>query len=255
MNKVIIIIVIIGIIIPIVAVAQLLLIDGDKHWHYIDGPDDKLTIKLHDDDQNGELGFSFWIKSNFTDSDSNGLWDDCETFNASVKGPDGNKTEKYIPLCENRNDEFKDIGLMKVGEACRSVETEDTDFTLPIKCRDGEYVITTNSEAQIRYDDEALGEVIVRGLLTVAGCCCGTLIVLLGIILAFTMDDGDNTNHSLLNNNQDDGFTTYEKKGWDEQEDYIRKDTSEDEITEKEDSEEKTKKDRSGEYELPPPPE
>jgi len=62
------------------------------------------------------------------------------------------------------------------------------------------------------------------------------------------------SNHSLTNS-KDDGFTSYEKKGWDEQEDYIRKETSEDTTTEKEDSEEETKRGRSGEYEMPPPPE
>ena len=250
MKKLPIIIIVIGIIIPILAVAQLLRIDDQKHLRYIDGPGDELTIKLHDDDEQGEIGFSFWIKGDFTDSDANGLWDDCETFNASVKGPDGNKTERYIPLCDNRDGEFKDIGLIKVGEACKSVKEENTT----IGCPDGNYVITANSESRVRYDDEALGEVLIRGLLAGAGCCCGTLIILLGIILAFTMQDDpdfiqETENHPLLTKDKDDSSQPYEKKGWDEQEDYIRKEKeSEPKEPKKEVNQDK------GEYEIPPPP-
>lgn len=259
MNKIAIGIIIIGIIIPIAAVAQLLTIDAEKHLRYLDGPDDELTIKLHDDDQEGEFGFSFWIKSNFTDSDGNGLWDDCEAFNASVMGPDGNETERYIPMCDNKDNEFKDIGLMKVGEACKSVKYE-INATLEentiMRCPDGDYVITANSEARVRYDDEAIGEAVMRVLLTGAGCCCGTLIILLGIILAFTMADpqdtymGDNQDSNLFNQAAaETGLKS--SSGWDEKEDYIRKDSTEEvEETKKEAPETDQKK---GEYNIPPP--
>jgi hypothetical protein len=55
-----------------------------------------------------------------------------------------------------------------------------------------------------------------------------------------------------IESNKDDGFTSYEKKDWDEQEDIRRKEVL-NYIKEK--SEEETKRGRSGEYEIHPPPE
>ena len=84
--------------------------------------------------------------------------------------------------------------------------------------------------------------------------------MIIGIILAFTLQDNqpqtfDTHSSHPLTNNKDDGFTSYEKKGWDQQEDYIRKD--EEEVPEKSEmaTPESEEKKQSGEYELPPPPE
>ena len=90
--------------------------------------------------------------------------------------------------------------------------------------------------------------------------------MILGIALAFLLqDDKDaqqyatqNTDHPLLKNDQDDGFKPSDTRGWDEQEDYIHREKKDEEIPEKSEmavTEDKEEKKRSGEYELPPPPE
>ena len=173
----------------------------------------------------------------------------------------GEDSEEYfIPTCDNRDDTTED-GWIHIGVICDSKGKYSNQTK---GCPDGTYTWDTNGKLINVWD----GEAIIEGLESLVSfgaglfaCCCGTIILLTGIVLKFfNLQDNqpqtfDASSNHPLTSNKDDGFTSYEKKGWDEQEDYIRKDTSEDETTEKEDSEEETKKDRSGEYEMPPPPE
>ena len=180
--------------------------------------------------------------------------EDCDLVN-NFTLTDEDSEEYFIPTCDNRDDTTED-GWIHIGVICDSKGKYSNQTK---GCPDGTYTWDTNGTLINVWD----GEAIIDGLEGLAAlgsgflaCCCGGVVVIIGIILAFTMEDSQSqtfdtsSNHPLINS-KDDGFTTYEKKGWDEQEDYIRKDTSEDETT----KEEETKKDRSGEYELPPPPE
>jgi len=135
------------------------------------------TVELHDDDDKGEIGFTFWIEGSYEDSDENGMWDDCEDFNATFTGPDGVERDYFLLVCDEglRDDgneiprEFEDQGLIYVGIAC-SMEYLDQD------CEDGEYSITTNTPANVRYEDE----VIWGGIVWLAGLCCMICGLLLG---------------------------------------------------------------------------
>ena len=179
---------------------------------------------------------------------------DCDLVNNFTLRSEGGD-EYFIPTCENSDDTTED-GWIHIGVICDS-EGKYSNYTEG--CPDGTYTWDTNGTLINVWDGIAIIEGIMGGLAALGSglfaCCCGGVVVIIGIILAFTMEDSQaqtfdtSSNHPLINS-KDDGFTTYEKKGWDEQEDYIRKDTSEDETT----KEEETKKDRSGEYELPPPP-
>ena len=122
-------------------------------------------------------------------------------------------------------------------------------------CPDGSYTWDTGGEVVMVYDIDKLIEGLIGAVIAALGsfgaCCCGVIVLIIGIILAFTMDDpetryaGDNQDSNLLNPDTQEPRSA----GWDEQEDYIRKDSTEDE-TKKEAPETNQ---REGEYEIPPP--
>jgi hypothetical protein len=175
-------------------------------------------------------------------------------------------TQVFIPRCNYIEDDggsADDDDWIAVGTLCTQQMAGDRNRAGE-GCPDGSYTWDTGGEVVMVYDIDKLFEGLIGAVIAALGsfgaCCCGSLVLIIGIILAFTMEDTqaqtfDTSSNHPLTNNKNDGFTSYERKGWDEQEDYIRKETSEDATTEKEDSEEETKRGRSGEYEMPPPPE
>ena len=183
----------IGIVFIILGVILIATIDEEQHIQKLE-QDGVLIIELHDDDQAGELGFSFWIEGKYIDDDGNGLWDACEEFNASVTGAEGIKdadTERFQPICDEKDEEWDYLGLIKVGQACNSAVEEKEDGTLevdiPMRCPDGPYEITANSEARVIYEDEMMGEGVWVFFLGGCGCCLGLITLLLGIGFGFAM--------------------------------------------------------------------
>ena len=181
----------------------------------------------------------------------------------------GEDSEEYfIPTCDNRDDTTED-GWIHIGVIC---DSEGKYSNQTKGCPDGTYTWDTNGTLINVWDGEAIIEGL-EGLFSVGAgffvCCCGTIILLTGIVLKFFNLQEENTSqyyatqntdHALLKNDQEDGFKPYEKSGWDEQEDYIRKEKKVDETEEVKEEESKPEEDsaekkRSGEYELPPPPE
>ena len=184
----------IGVVFIILGVILIATIDEEQHIQKLE-QDGVLIIELHDDDQQGELGFSFWIEGEYIDADGNGLWDACEEFNASVTGVEGSPTdsdtERFQPICDEKDEEWDYLGLIKVGQACNSAVEEKEDGTLevdiPMRCPDGPYEITANSEARVIYEDEMMGEGIWVFFLGGCGCCLGLITLLLGIGFGFAM--------------------------------------------------------------------
>ena len=158
----------IGIVLIIIAAIIVVTFDDEEHLQQLD-QDGELTIKLFDEDKEGEIGFSFWIEGEYVDADDNGLWDDCEAFNASVTGPNGDEDQWYSSSCGDGglydnstypDKEWEDLGLIKVGQACNSVVIRDMNggSSQAMRCPDGDYLITANADSKVRYDDHALGE-------------------------------------------------------------------------------------------------
>ena len=279
MNKIPIGTIIVGIILLIVGLVQIMSLGTDfedtlEAGIVYEGADGEMDLKEYQ----SEIGIVIHIKSTYEGGSSGGFnerhgnntWnlteDDCNLVGTFTLIHNEDNTEAFYPDCYYIDDDGSSAGdgWIAVGWLCKKESSEDNrTWRKDTSCPDGTYTWNTGGEIVMAYDLDLLIEGIFGMLGTLfrsaGACCCGVVVLIIGIILAFVLQDNqaqtfDTSSNHPLTSNKDDGFTSYEKKGWDEQEDYIRKDTSEDETTEKEDSEEETKKSRSGEYEMPPPP-
>ena len=201
----------------------------------------------------------------YNEAHGNSTWNlteaDCDKVKSfSLKMED---TEMFYPQCNYIKDEIDDKYVV-IGRLCNAVYTDEygTENHKGEGCRAGTYTWETNGNAVMVYDVEALigaiFEIFAKGFSSFAACCCGVVVLFFGIILAFVLQDDDTSQY--YQQNSEVGTATSGVKGWDEQTDYIRKEKKEEEAPESEmttsDSEEKKEeKKRSGEYELPPPPE
>ena len=202
----------------------------------------------------------------YNEAHGNSTWNlteaDCDKVKSfSLKMED---TEMFYPQCNYIKDEIDDKYIV-IGRLCNAVYTDEygTENHKGEGCRAGTYTWETNGNAVMVYDVEALVgaifEILAKGFGSFVTCCCGVVVLFVGIVLAFTMQDDDPSKYYQQNNEA--GSTTSGAKGWDEQTDYIHREKKEDEVPEKsematsESEENKEEKKRSGEYELPPPPE
>ena len=180
--------------------------------------------------------------------------EDCDLVkNFTLTGEDSQ--EYFIPTCDNREDTTED-GWIHIGVICDS----DGKYSNQTKgCPDGTYTWDTNGTLINVWDGDELTEAVIGALLGLGSgffaCCCGVVILFVGIVLAFALQDDDPSKYYQQNNEA--GSTTSGAKGWDEQSDYIHKEKEEEDVPEKSETatSEPEEKKRSGEYELPPPPE
>ena len=202
----------------------------------------------------------------YNEAHGNNTWNlteaDCDRVKSfSLKMED---TEMFYPQCNYIKDDVEDKYIV-IGRLCNAVYTDEygTENHKGEGCRAGTYTWETNGNAVMVYDVEALVgaifEIFAKGFGSFAACSCGVVVLFVGIVLAFALQDDDPSKYYQQNNEA--GSTTSGAKGWDEQADYIHREKKEDEVPEKsematsESEENKEEKKRSGEYELPPPPE
>ena len=167
------------------------------------------TVTIEDNDGIGDVGVTFWVKGEYLDDDENGLWDVCEQVGIRViEKPTVSETwatgasefngdfysevlydfdKEGTSSCEsdyrNKNNEREANGLVKIGRACYG-------------CLAGDFTFESNETVWVTYDD-ALGEeiaeevgLIVLGFLGGSGAlCCGVVVMLIGVILIFTLND------------------------------------------------------------------
>ena len=182
---------------------------------------------------------------------------DCNLIRTFTLTHNEEGTQVFIPRCNYIEDDggsAQDDDWIVVGTLCTTTWNQTGDG-----CPDGTYTWDTGGEVIMVYDLDKLIEGIFGALFAALGsfgaCCCGVIVLIIGIILAFTMDDpetryaGDNQDSNLFN--QDTTGAPKSASGWDDREDYIRKEeTEEDEETKKEEPESNK---REGEYNIPPP--
>jgi hypothetical protein len=164
------------------------------------------TLMVNDDDGQGDLGFTFFVKGTFVDANSDEIWDHCQQISVTVTDkPDLVRAEwskmghdyeggfyNEVVASDNHdgcdayseNKEFyhDNSSYIKLGRAC-------------FGCGMGEFSFESNQSVYVVSDDdiEAIGTPIAiaaLGFLTGFGTlCCGILLILVGIILMFTLKD------------------------------------------------------------------
>jgi|GEM_PF-1228476 len=277
MNKVAIVVMVIGALITFGGIA--LIFTGDSFEENIEegiiyeGADGDITIEQVNPNNASkyvvhlvDVKYVGGSGGGYNEAHGNSTWNltdaDCDKVKSfSLKMED---TEMFYPKCNYIKDEIDDKYIV-IGRLCNAVYTDEygTENHKGEGCRAGTYTWETNGNAVMVYDVEALVgaifEILAKGIGSFVTCCCGVVVLFVGIVLAFTMQDDDPSKYYQQNNEA--GSTTSGAKGWDEQTDYIHREKKEDEVPEKsematsESEENKEEKKRSGEYELPPPPE
>jgi len=270
MNKVPIIVIGLGIIITLIGIIILSNLGEDtvetiEEGVLYEGADGEMEITDRSNPDKDTMGVYVHIESTFegggeggwNEKHGNNTWNltesDCNLIRTFTLTHNGDGTQVFIPRCNYIEDDggtAQDDDWIPVGTLCTQKTAEDRN-RIGDGCPDGTYTWDTGGKVIMVYDIDKLIEGIFGAVLGALGsfgaCCCGVIILLIGIILAFTMDDpetryehsGDNQNSNLLNPD-----TTQEPRrasGWDEKEDYIRKD----EVPETDQKE--------GEYKIPPP--
>jgi len=193
--------------------------------------------------------------------------EDCDLVrNFTLTNDDSDQV--FIPKCNYVEDIAGDDEWIVVGTLCKQW---DDDELIGSGCPDGTYTWDSKGKEVMVYDGDMLGRAIEEVILSLLGsfgaCCCGVVILLIGVILAFTMEDpqtaysGNAQDSNLLS--QDNTAIPKSSSGWDEKEDYIHREKEDDDVSDENESATEAKieakkdaeRKRSGEYEMPPPPE
>ena len=164
------------------------------------------TIEIDDSNKSGEWGLTFWVKGEYLDEDNNGFWDVCnETSVTVIENPEvnpswdsaerldgkfyneGNWFRHNESNCdavgENKENSREDKGLVKIGRACWG-------------CYSGTFEFESNKRVWVTYDDKINEEIEEEATAIFivfggggSGICCGITFLIIGIIMAFVMDD------------------------------------------------------------------
>jgi hypothetical protein len=233
--------------------------------------------------------------SGWNEAHGNNTWnlteDDCDLIKTfTLNSDDGN--QMFYPRCNYVEDGTVDKYIV-IGRLCNDVIYNNQGMEIGYRgegCSAGTYTWDTDGNKVMVYDFGAIigaiFDIIMKGLGSFGACCCGSLILIIGIVLAFTMDDPKepaiNTTTNTGNSEQQNVPGKKGASSWDEREDYIHRtndktkidfekadkdgdgkideeefaDMMKSQMAIPEDSKDKPKeKKRSGEYDLPPPPE
>ena len=162
------------------------------------------TLTVLDQDGQGDLGFTFYVKGEFVDENGDGIWDHCDSTSVNViqkpsivqaewsnLGPD-NEGEFYYEIhnegeeCQTNRDTnkhfyFDNDSYIKLGRACYA-------------CGAGEFSFESNQSVYVINDDDwdigpTIAVVIFGFIGGIGSLCCGVVFLLLGIIFIFTLKD------------------------------------------------------------------
>ena len=287
MNKVPIVVIAVGIIITLAGIFVVLNIEEkargtvDEGVLYV-GANGEMEISGKSNPNEQGLGFYVHIKGTYKGGGEGGYnkerdnntWDltedDCNLVRNFTLTHNENSTQVFIPRCtyiEDDGGSAEEDDWIVVGTLCTQKMAGERNHTGD-GCPDGTYTWNTGGVEVMVYDvdklEEVFWQVFIEAIASFGACCCGIVVLLIGIILAFTMEDpqaaydGNAQDSNLLNQNT--GNMPKSSSAWDEKEDYIHREKKDDEVPDDSESEEGDKveteeKNRSGEYEMPPPPE
>ena len=282
MNKIPMIVIGLGIIITLIGIIVLSNLEEDatetaEEGLLYEGADGEM--KITGKSNPNEQGFGLYVhiestyegggEGGFNEERGNNTWDltesDCDLVRTFTLTHNEDGTQVFIPRCNYIEDDggsADDDDWIVVGTLCTQQTAGDRNRTGD-GCPDGSYTWDTGGEVVMVYDIDKRIEGLIGAVIAALGsfgaCCCGVIVLIIGIILAFTMDDpetryaGDNQDSNLFNQGTAETGGVKASSGWDEKEDYIRKEETEEDEETKEEEPESNK--REGEYEIPPPPE
>ena len=165
----------------------------------------------------------------------------------------------FYPQCNYIEDGTEDKYIV-IGRLCNTPVYDRYGWQVGNEgegCREGTYTWDTDGNEVMVYNVDALIgafiQVFLQGLGSVGACCCGSIILIIGIIMAATMEDS-NSNPYTQQTSSNSETVPQASSGWDKQEDYIHREKDEEEIPEKSDIAipESEEKERRGEYKIPP---
>jgi len=275
MNKIAMVVIGLGIIITLIGIIVLSNLGEDtietlEDGVLYEGADGEMKITDRSNPDKETMGVYVHIESTYEGGGEGGYnerhgnytWNltesDCNLIRTFTLTHNEEGTQVFIPRCNYIEDDggsAQDDDWIVVGTLCTTTWNQTGDG-----CPDGTYTWDTGGEVIMVYDLDKLIEGIFGALFAALGsfgaCCCGVIVLIIGIILAFTMDDpetryaGDNQDSNLFNQTAaETGVKS--TSGWDEREDYIRKEKTEEDEETVEESPETNQKE--GEYNIPPP--
>ncbi len=275
MNKIAMVVIGLGIIITLIGIIILSNLGEDtvetfEEGVLYEGADGEMKITDRSNPDKETMGVYVHIESTYEGGGEGGYnerhgnytWNltesDCNLIRTFTLTHNEEGTQVFIPRCNYIEDDggsAQDDDWIVVGTLCTTTWNQTGDG-----CPDGTYTWDTGGEVIMVYDLDKLIEGIFGALFAALGsfgaCCCGVLVLIIGIILAFTMDDpetrytGDNQDSNLFNQGTAETGVKA-SSGWDDQEDYIRKEKTEEVEETKEEAPETDQKE--GEYNIPPP--
>ena len=267
MNKIPMVVIGLGIIITLIGIIVLSNLEEDaietaEEGLLYEGADGEM--KITGKSNPNEQGFGLYVhiestyegggEGGFNEDRGNNTWDltesDCDLVRTFTLTHNEDGTQVFIPRCNYIEDDggsADDDDWIAVGTLCTQQMAGDRNRTGD-GCPDGSYTWDTGGEVVMVYDIDKLIEGLIGAVIAALGsfgaCCCGVIVLIIGIILAFTMDDpetryaGDNQDSNLFNQGTAEEGGVKASSGWDEKEDYIRKEETDQ---------------REGEYKIPPP--
>jgi len=275
MNKIAMVVIGLGIIITLIGIIILSNLGEDtvetfEEGVLYEGADGEMKITDRSNPDKETMGVYVHIESTYEGGGEGGYnerhgnytWNltesDCNLIRTFTLTHNEEGTQVFIPRCNYIEDDggsAQDDDWIVVGTLCTTTWNQTGDG-----CPDGTYTWDTGGEVIMVYDLDKLIEGIFGALFAALGsfgaCCCGVIVLIIGIILAFTMDDpetrymGDNQDSNLFNQGTAETGVKA-SSAWDEKEDYIRKEETEEVEETKEETPETNQ--REGEYEIPPP--
>jgi len=159
------------------------------------------TIEIVDDDGEGEIGFSIFIEGTYTDDDSNGEWDHCDSYDQNSTQTDFTTTHtddsdnSFIYACSTdwNYEDTREEGsktLVRIGDSAFGYENGTASVSCATTC-------------WVQYDDKvwdgAVDDIVegASGLLSMLGSTCffigGCCALILGLILGLTINDKTQT--------------------------------------------------------------
>ena len=197
----------------------------------------------------------------YNEAHGNSTWNltkpDCDIVRSFTLTYDDNQI--FYPQCNYIEDDTEDKYIV-IGRLCNTPVYDSYGMEIGHEgegCRAGTYTWDTDGNEVMVYDVEVLIgafiQMIIKFLGSFGACCCGSIILIIGIIMAATMEDS-NSNPYTQQTSSNSETVPQASSGWDNQEGYIHREKDEEEIPEKSDIAipESEEKERSGEYKIPP---